>query len=38
MAKLGLVATNRASFYLYTLREEVDQLHDGLLTVHERLS
>jgi cysteine desulfurase/selenocysteine lyase len=30
MAKLGVAATNRASFYLYTLREEVDRLVDGL--------
>jgi cysteine desulfurase/selenocysteine lyase len=30
MAKLGVVATNRASFYLYTVREEIDQLVDGL--------
>jgi cysteine desulfurase/selenocysteine lyase len=37
MAKLGVVATNRASFYLYTLREEIDQLRDGLLTVQEKL-
>jgi cysteine desulfurase / selenocysteine lyase len=38
MAKLDLVATNRASFYLYTLREEIDQLYEGLLTVREKLS
>jgi cysteine desulfurase/selenocysteine lyase len=30
MQKLGVAATNRASFYLYTVREEVDQLVDGL--------
>jgi cysteine desulfurase/selenocysteine lyase len=30
MDRLGVVATNRASFYLYTLREEVDRLVDGL--------
>ena len=30
MAKLGVAATNRASFYLYTLPEEVDRLVDGL--------
>lgn len=30
MAKLGVAATNRASFYLYTLPEEIDQLVDGL--------
>jgi cysteine desulfurase/selenocysteine lyase len=33
MAKLGVVATNRASFYLYTLPEEIDRLCDGLLRV-----
>jgi cysteine desulfurase / selenocysteine lyase len=31
MAKLGVAATNRASFYLYTLPEEIDRLADGLL-------
>lgn len=31
MARLGVAATNRASFYLYTLREDVDRLHEGLL-------
>jgi cysteine desulfurase/selenocysteine lyase len=30
MAKLGVVATNRASFYLYTLPEEIDRLTDGV--------
>jgi cysteine desulfurase/selenocysteine lyase len=30
MAKLGVAATNRASFYLYTVPEEIDQLVDGL--------
>jgi cysteine desulfurase/selenocysteine lyase len=30
MQKLGVAATNRASFYLYTLPEEVDRLVDGL--------
>jgi cysteine desulfurase/selenocysteine lyase len=30
MAKLGVAATNRASFYLYTLREEIDRLVEGL--------
>jgi cysteine desulfurase/selenocysteine lyase len=30
MAKLGLAATNRASFYLYTLREEIDRLVAGV--------
>jgi len=35
MHRLGVAATNRASFYLYTVREEVDQLVDGLATVHK---
>ena len=30
MRKLGVPATTRASFYLYTLREEIDRLVDGL--------
>jgi cysteine desulfurase/selenocysteine lyase len=30
MQKLGVVATNRASFYLYTLPEEIDRLVAGL--------
>ena len=30
MQKLGVMATNRASFYLYTVREEIDQLVAGL--------
>ena len=37
MTKLGVAATNRASFYLYTLREEIDQLAAGLHRVHEVL-
>jgi len=28
--KLGIPASSRASFYVYTLREEIDQLVDGL--------
>jgi cysteine desulfurase/selenocysteine lyase len=35
MHKLGVAATNRASFYLYTVREEIDQLVDGLHTVRK---
>jgi cysteine desulfurase/selenocysteine lyase len=31
MARLGVSATNRASFYLYTLQEDIDRLHEGLL-------
>jgi cysteine desulfurase/selenocysteine lyase len=35
MSRLGVVATNRASFYLYTVPEEIDRLADGLLRVKE---
>ena len=35
MQKLGVAATNRASFYLYTLPEEIDQLVDGLHAVRK---
>lgn len=35
MQKLGVAATNRASFYLYTVREEIDQLVDGLAAVRK---
>jgi cysteine desulfurase/selenocysteine lyase len=38
MSKLGVAATNRASFYLYTVREEVDRLVDGLHKVRKILS
>jgi cysteine desulfurase / selenocysteine lyase len=31
MGKLGVAATNRASFYVYTVPEEVDRLVDGVL-------
>ncbi len=31
MARLGVAATNRASFYLYTVPDEIDRLADGLL-------
>jgi cysteine desulfurase/selenocysteine lyase len=30
MAKLGVAATNRASFYLYSLPEEIDRLVEGV--------
>jgi cysteine desulfurase/selenocysteine lyase len=30
MRRLGVAATTRASFYLYTLPDEVDRLVDGL--------
>lgn len=35
MTKLGVTATNRASFYLYTEQSEVDRLVAGLHRVHE---
>jgi cysteine desulfurase/selenocysteine lyase len=35
MQKLGVAATNRASFYLYTVTEEIDQLVDGLYAVRK---
>jgi cysteine desulfurase/selenocysteine lyase len=37
MAKLGVAATNRASFYLYTVPEEIDRLVEGLYKVHKVL-
>jgi cysteine desulfurase/selenocysteine lyase len=35
MHRLGVAATNRASFYLYTLPEEIDRLADGLHRVRQ---
>ena len=35
MQKLGVAATNRASFYLYTVPEEIDQLVHGLHKVRK---
>ncbi len=35
MARLGVAATNRASFYLYTLPEEIDRLVSGLHRVRK---
>ena len=35
LRRLGVPATNRASFYLYSLPEEVDRLADGLRHVYE---
>jgi cysteine desulfurase/selenocysteine lyase len=35
MHKLGVAATNRASFYLYTVPEEIDRLVAGLHTVRK---
>jgi cysteine desulfurase / selenocysteine lyase len=37
MTKLGVSATTRASFYLYSIPEEVDRLVDGLHKVHSTL-
>ena len=37
MSKLGVAATNRASFYLYTLPEEIDRLVAGLHKAHKLL-
>ncbi len=35
MQRLGVAATNRASFYLYTVPEEIDRLAAGLWRVKE---
>jgi len=35
MQRLGVAATNRASFYLYTIPEEIDQLVEGLHAVRK---
>ena len=35
MARLGVAATNRASFYLYTVPDEIDRLVDGLHRVQK---
>ena len=37
MQKLGVAATNRASFYLYTVPEEIDRLVEGLHKVRKTL-
>ncbi|HSC49571.1 MAG TPA: cysteine desulfurase [Gaiellaceae bacterium] len=37
MTRLGVAATNRASFYLYTLPDEIDRLVDGLHKVKKIL-
>jgi cysteine desulfurase/selenocysteine lyase len=37
MTRLGIAATSRASFYLYSLREEVDRLVEGLHKVQRSL-
>jgi cysteine desulfurase/selenocysteine lyase len=38
MTRLGIAATTRASVYLYSVREEIDRLHDGLLKVKKVFS
>jgi cysteine desulfurase/selenocysteine lyase len=38
MAKLGVAATNRASFYLYTIPEEIDALVGALHKVRKVFS
>jgi len=38
MRRLGVAATNRASFYLYTIPEEIDRLVDGLHKVRRVLA
>ena len=35
MTRLGVAATTRASFYVYSIAEEVDRLVDGLHKVEE---
>ncbi len=37
MTRLGVAATNRASFYLYSLPEEVDRLVDGVVKAKKLL-
>jgi cysteine desulfurase/selenocysteine lyase len=37
MTKLGVSATTRASFYLYSIPEEVDRLVEGLHKVKKSL-
>jgi cysteine desulfurase/selenocysteine lyase len=37
MTRLGVAATTRASFYLYTIPEEIDRLVEGLLKVKQHL-
>ncbi len=38
MSRLGVAATNRASFYLYTIPEEIDRLVSGLHKVRKRFA
>jgi len=37
MTRLGVAATNRASFYLYTIPDEIDRLVEGLRKVKDVL-
>ena len=37
MTKLGIAATTRASFYLYTIPDEIDRLVEGLHKVKKSL-
>jgi len=37
MTRLGVAATNRASFYLYTIPDEIDRLVKGLRKVKDVL-
>ena len=37
MTRLGIAATSRASFYLYSLREEIDRLVAGVERVKKVL-
>ena len=37
MARLGVAATTRASFYLYTIPEEIDRLVEGVHKVKKHL-
>lgn len=38
MSRLGVAATNRASFYLYTIPDDIDRLVDGLHKVRKILT
>jgi cysteine desulfurase/selenocysteine lyase len=37
MTRLGIAATTRASFYLYSLPEEIDRLVEGVQKAHKAL-
>jgi cysteine desulfurase/selenocysteine lyase len=37
MTRLGVAATNRASYYLYSLPDEIDRLIEGLHKVRKIL-